>query len=69
MMPSPTTIDLTCTHVEATPGDMIVTEAVMAELSLPHNLKSVIKGLFSKALVLRQNVVPITSWTNAELHV
>ena len=51
------------------PGDMTITEAVVAELSLPHNLKSFIKGLLSKDLALSQNVVPITSWTNAELHV
>ena len=69
MMPSRTAINLTCTFGEATPGDMTIMEAVVAELSLPRDLKSFIKGLLSKDLALSQNVVPITSWTNAELHV
>ena len=69
MMPSRTAINLTCTFVEATPGDMTIMEAVVAELSLPRDLKSFIKGLLSKDLALSQNVVPIASWTNAELHV
>ena len=38
-MLSHTTINFTCTPGEATPGDVTVTGAIVAELSVPHCLK------------------------------
>ena len=63
VMPSLTTINLTCTLGQAAPSDMTILEAIVA---LSEHAHQRIKGLSFKVLTFHHNVIPVTGWANTD---
>jgi len=48
---------------------MTILEAVVAKLSLPHYLNTLIKGLSFKVLTFHQNMIPVTGLASKDLRI
>jgi len=69
VMPSLTTINLTCTLGYAALSNMTILETDVAKLSVPHYLNTLIKGLSCKVLTFHQKAISVTGRANTDLRI